>query len=330
MRPYEIIVNHHERGILQEPTPPVERFLLFLNTHTDSTDSSPLNIQDETLNFERRLNILFKQSVNLNPTNKVLFDNIIGAVSYIKSAYDDKLRRTGEPSYMHPLRVLVRGLAELPSEGPQNMSTLGVSLLSCILHDAKEDFKDFSISLLQGPGEDVHQLLPSHSEVPYLLHLTPGEKRLLDMQIEACTIPPDIDNSLPSLKTTAIQINHLLDMSIQISEEFRPFAAYQTLLVKIRDRVDNVCTHYERGSEDDGKKLRKKLLETILYFSDLEIEALCYSRKAELTLPERRVSAVALCRSLINAEGYNKLFLPQIEEYRKNSPSNIFQIPSTQ
>ena len=135
-------------------------------------------------------------------------------------------------------------------------SVLYTSSLARVLHDVQEDFEEFSIKL-ENPQDyskqdSVVKYIASYKNIKnnernsYRLFLTHKEAKLLTMQIDALSIPPEIKALENGDGKTKAQINHLSTKTKEIYELFGKdgFAAYQTLKIILDEKVDDVLTNY--------------------------------------------------------------------------------------
>ena len=147
------------------------------------------------------------------------------------------------------------------------------------------------------------------------------------MQINALSIPPEIENMTDKKQKSEKQIEHLLSESEKIAKEFGPFEGYQTLRIKLDDRIDNVLTYYSLNGENSKEKLREKLEETIQLFRKVEHYAKAYFneyKKFELyntSIPLPQVdsdeSVVALCYYLLRGGTYQEFLEEPLEKARE-------------
>lgn len=265
------------------------------------------------------------------------FININRAVDLIKDEYADEKRRTGEHTYIHPMRVFMRGNIETDHIGLDNHETYHTTLLTRLLHDAQEDLqkRNFAIKLNGRtqfciPELWINKTMQSFSisfdgqKKQYEFVLEKKQYELFRMQLDALTIPKEVDTLPDSYEKTQKQIEHLLQKTQEIYQEFGPFAAYETLRIKIDDRIDNVSTYFALGNTHDATKLKAKLIETILSFGTVEELAKKYfdlfreQGRQHLSYPDvdSAQSIVTFCYYLLRGGNYDDIFFHGITAAR--------------
>ena len=144
---------------------------------------------------------------------------------------------------------------------------------------------------------------------------------------------------------TEAQIQHLLEKAKTIADDpdFGAFEAYQTLRIKLDDRIDNVLTYYQVKDANGKEDLRIKLQETILYFKEVEQKAKEYfsiyqkeikskfSEDVLIPTSETMESVVWFCYYLLRGGTYDDFLSETIETERKRAhqhPPGLFLIPS--
>jgi hypothetical protein len=272
-------------------------------------------IRHNTKAFDSKINRVFKKMSESDESHKIYISNMKSATRFIIEAYKGKERRTGEPKYIHSMRVFLNGLQEGNQADASQSSLVYTSLLARILHDAKEDVKEFSIRFVEeGVGRNKYELDFKGSNSSSYLDLTPNEKELLEMQLTALSF-----DSGPEGRGTENQIQNLLEVTESIYETFGPLAAYLTLRIKIDDRIDNSSTYYRNKHVNTKEGLNRKLAETEKYFREVEHRAHLYheqyiaqDKHTRDSLHPSRRSAVKLCADLRAHGGYEKLFGLQI------------------
>lgn len=284
--------TENDRLMLQTPNPEVQTMILFFKPPSKRPGEHSIDFVGDEANFIEKMafypwnsDMPFDRSTDTELLRARTRENIQVAVNIIREGCTiyGKKRRTGESTDVHSLRVLIRGNAELKNVGFSQHATLFTSSLARVLHDAQEDFDGFSI---QPPDnmvmndEIAYPYIVSYNngalKNTYTLALTNKEAKLLQMQLDAVSIPREIKQMDHGEVKTALQINHLLTKTEEIRAHFDEFAAYQTLRIKIDDRTDNVLTYYTNGKENPLEKLRAKLQETIRFFRAVESRAKQY------------------------------------------------------
>ncbi len=257
---------------------------------------------------------------------------------------DKKNRRTGESTFIHALRTFVRGNSELNYIGMGQRPLHYTTLLARILHDAQEDFDGFKLTL---EGSTSYKVTFDKQKEPYYLYLKPTEAKLLQMQLDAVSIPPEIAALPDGLDKSDAQIRHLLEKTKEIYTykeldekgdvkfKFGALEAYQTLRIKLDDRIDNVLTYYAGNGPDHKEKLKAKLQETILFFREVEHQAKKYFGEYKQTVLERSSreipvpqsdsteSIVAFCYYLLYGGSYEDFFEESIEKVRTLARENL-------
>lgn len=277
-------------------------------------------------------------------------------------------RRTGESTFIHALRTFVRGNSELSYIGMGQRSLHYTTLLARILHDAQEDFDGFKMTLenptSDNPNRDQsvlrYKVTFDKQKKPYYLYLRPDEAKLLQMQLDAVSVPPEIAQMPDGFEKSEAQVQHLLTKTNeiynykevgendQVQFKFGAIEAYQTLRIKLDDRIDNVLTYYAGNGPDHKEKLKDKLQETILFFREVEQQAKKYfteykqivfkrsSRDVPVPQSDSTESIVAFCYYLLYGGSYENFFqesIKKVAQGQKNMKLDIdiftkFLIPS--
>ena len=316
------------------PQPNIQAMILFFRPPLKAgIPNQAIDFLQETATFEAKFDSTIKNAI----TNPIMAANMSLASACMAEGYEKsemKTRRTGEPTYLHSLRVFLRGLSELPNIDSASTSIFHVSLLARILHDAQEDFKGYKIDEVSG-APDTYSIHLGDTKwgYSYKLTLTPNEKKLLDMQVNALSAP---ENTEKNRKTdnTHLQMAHLMTETRKIYDVFGPLAAYLTLRAKIDDRIDNVFTYYETEHPSSKNEKMAKLTETLLHFHNIENQALRYrneyikdSKELSYLFSVRQDTTTETCFNLIKKGGYDALLQPMIDSYIQRKSNEDFLIP---
>lgn len=266
-----------------------------------------------------------------------LQENIEVAKNIVIDGCGDKKRRTGEHVFIHPLRVFLRGFSANWEIGLDQQSTYSTTLIARVLHDAQEDFTNFKIThevdyeysdpqLFIDKKIGIFRVTFGDNPTGYILKMEHNEADLLQMQLNALSVPKEIDELPDGVVKSHKQIKHLLSVTKQIRKKHGPMAAYQTLRVKLDDRIDNVSTYFQMGDINPKGKLFDKLMETISFFADVEEQAKRYFSeyqkevldKAGTTInypdADRYESITQFCIDLLDGGNFETAFRPNIEK----------------
>ncbi len=263
------------KGYREESKNFVRDFWILLNRCNRYT----ISFDPKTIDSSGEMSIV--HTLNLIPMSERFAENFKQAATLVINGYDGRMRRTGEPFALHSLRTFISFFADRLPHSIDQTWVLQTSLLASLLHDIREDFSEVSwtniennIYLLTCKGKNGQPLQA-------FFQLTPGEKELLDLQLEALTTPYTPQGT-PDAYQTQIQFAHLREMSQQIADDprFGPLAAFYTLLIKWKDRYDNICTYWERDEDGnifvDKKNKLEKLIESYSYFRAVEADVKRY------------------------------------------------------
>ncbi|MBI3955577.1 hypothetical protein HY338_03965 [Candidatus Gottesmanbacteria bacterium] len=264
-----------DKGFRKESKNFVRDFWVFLNRCNRYTISfDPKTIASST-------EMAIAHTLNLVPMSERFTENFKQAAALMIEGYDGRMRRTGEPFTLHSLRTFISFFADRLPHSIDQTWILHTSLLASLLHDMREDFRDVSWKYLDGDRYLLTCKGKNGQPLEAFFRLASREKQLLDLQLEALKTP-DTPQGIPDAYQTQIQFAHLQEISQQIADDprFGPLAAFYTLLIKWKDRFDNICTYWER--DKDGKifvnrqnKL-EKLNESYSYFRAVEADAKRY------------------------------------------------------
>lgn len=346
------------------PTKDVQRMILFFKPAGRAPNNENIDFLNEEVEFTNKMRLYpwvtdaphQETSDKEEQLNRSKY-NVKSAIGIIKDGYKDmKPRRSGESKFIHSLRVFIRGTSELSHIGLSQLSPLYTSLLTRILHDAKEDLGEFVIKFRR-TGRSTRAMsdkkFVGEYEVTFneqtkpsnqFLYLTAEEFNLLQMQIDAVSVPSEVESMEDGNLKTEAQINHLLGKTAEIYKRHGGLAAYQTLRIKLDDRIDNLLTYYEMGNENSKEKYRAKLHETIIFFREVEEMAKRYFAKfssdyehstgKDIPFPysDTLESVVRFCYFLLYGGGYNEVLKNNIARSMEESKQNInfsqFLIPT--
>lgn len=294
----------HQRQILFFESPPINYELNVSRSSIETGPSTHLHERELQLaeqKFMKKIDhfpIPKSEAEGLEPWEQNEFNRLSINYKYAKDAViegsamkEKDNRRTGESYYIHPLRIFLRGIASMSTVRPKERSVFHVSLLARLFHDAKEDLTQFTIQPYNKEKRESeitkYAVRFKNKPDPSFLYLTPREKRLLDLQLEALTIPPEVEGIKNKTEKTQKQIAHLLHYVDKIyhSPDGGAYAAYQTLQIKLEDRLDNLLTYYDSKNNKTNKKNTKENLfdkcrETIQFFRAVEKQAEVYHSEA--------------------------------------------------
>lgn len=237
--------------------------------------------------------------------------NYFNTTEFLVKAYTSQRRRTGEAKVLHPLRVFLRVVSDIPYIPSAYRWIAYTSHLASLLHDADEELSDFSLR-----EEDDEYIISyttaDQKTVSESLNLTDIEAYLLYLQIKAVSTPKEAQK-LSEGEQSQAQFQSLKKIVRAIYEEFGPLAAYYTLLIKFADRFDNISTYWIFDFPDkDVADLKNKLWETIKFFTELEAMATNLQRKIgaddDLSFGQNFQSAVQFCYYLLLGGNYNEAF----------------------
>lgn len=285
-----------------------------------------------------------KEQIKRSNSNiNTLFDMIV-------DGFGEEKRRTGESYFIHPMRIFMRGNSELPETARSHFSIYNTSLLARLLHDCKEDFTNFKIV----PGEKrtvqddslqfkrdliSYKIMfgePTNMHV-YTIELEPNEMKLLELQLDALSIPEVVKAMPDGYAKSKKQIDHLLMKSAKIYKEISPIAAYHTLRIKLDDRIDNILTYYNSGHEKSTTiKLKAKLEETIIFFREVAKAArFCFDQfkssvpeearsKIKLPLSDSAESIIFFCYYLLRGGTYEEILSNNITRAREKEQKGMY------
>lgn len=336
--------DKHDKLVLQTPNFDVQRMIIFFIPPFKNPRTHPIDFVGDEADFIEKVKLYpWRSGMPSDSTTATELqrrrtrDNIQTATSIIRDGnaiYDSDGRRTGENTYIHSLRVLIRGNSELKSVGFSQQTILFTSSLARVLHDAQEDFDGFQIAAPENVDlNDEITIYPytvsydnADSKNIYTLSLTNKEAKLLQMQLNAVSIPREIKQMEDSEEKTGLQIGHLLSETEKIYKQFGAFAAYQTLRIKIDDRTDNVLTYYATGKKNPLEKLRAKLHETIRFFRVVEKRAKLYyaqyieevrstsGRKIRYPQSDTTESIVHFCYYLLKGGTWDEMYAEYLDK----------------
>jgi hypothetical protein len=346
-----ILINKKSEVSVKKPHEDVLSMLMFFRPpppsypHVRSLTAED-QLAEQVDDFRFRLNDVSKHGLGSpHLTPGILEGNVQVALRFIQKNYSHKEpRRTGEPYDIHSDRIFLRGIQQLHhATNPDQAEAVATSLLARILHDeaesdSKESDKAFNITTPH-PHDSQNRCYLSTKGIKgtYEIHLPKTQRNILMRQIEALTIPAELENRTDNNgETTERQINHLLAVAREIASEYGPLEAYLTLRAKIDDRIDNLLTYFEgRDSNKESTKgdLLKKLTSTKKYFSKVETEAAQYLDSYQAINPTKNsdfirslqatdLSVVEIADALQNAKSYDELFKQQINEAKKNQANS--------
>lgn len=329
--------------------PETPLLLMMLYFKPPSSTQIEHSVQEETADFNERFRKMLEDLRNgENLGNKDRFPdymaNITTAVRFNeKEEYGKEKRRTGEPVYIHFERVFLRGLHDMLPVIPEHASVVYTSFLSRFFHDSKEDLRDFSITLLEnGNITNTYEISHKGAKSRYFLQLTPDEKDLLEMQIEALTIPKEFSGKTKNGNGAKEQMNHLLGVVGDIRFKFGNLAAHLTLRIKIDDRLDNLMTYFKSNSVFTKDRLYNKLDEVLTLFPNIEQSAHDYFKEYIATFPLENKqqepngeSAVLFCQELMERRSYTNLLkhhlIKEVKPKQKDETQNFlkdFHLPT--
>lgn len=247
----------------------VRNFWIFLNRFNRYIISfDPKTITNLDYMHEAHRNYLI-------PMNDRFTDNFKQAASLMIEGYNGRMRRTGEPFALHSLRTFIGLFADRLPHSIDQTWIQHTSLLASLLHDIREDFKEFSWINIEGDAYLLTCKGKNGKSLQAIFQLTPREIKLLDLQLEALTTPRTSEGTTDAHQAQ-IQFAHLQEISQQIADDplFGPLAAFYTLLIKWKDRYDNICTYWERDKDGnifvDKQNKLNKLVESYFYFRAVE------------------------------------------------------------
>jgi len=327
------------------PKNDIQRMILFYKPPLGILDENPIQYVDEENEFVKKilkspLRYVKRTSEQIEQIDRAQ-KNIDMAVKILKDGFGDKKRRTGERYIIHPLRVLVRGISEIDHIGLNHMYIFNTTSLVRVLHDCREDFKNFQVTYVDEREIEEPSLFNKKIQKykitfdgqiersEYILEMEPQEKELFDLQMEAVNMPPKINNAPNSDEKTKEQVSHLFNNVSKIYQKFGSMAAYQTLKIKYDDRIDNVFTYFVKENLGNSKeKFRAKLQETIKFFTEVEkwVGKYFYLFRGELSENGRKKidstnfktagSLIAFCYYMLNGGTYQDIFQGYIDAKR--------------
>lgn len=264
-----------DKGFREESKNFVRDFWVFLNRCNRYTISfDPKTIASST-------EMAMAHTLDLVPMSDRFAENFKQAATLVINGYNGRMRRTGEPFALHSLRTFISFFADRLPHSIDQTWILQTSLLASLLHDIREDFSEVTWSNFE---DDIYLLSckgKNGQQLEAYFQLTSREKQLLDVQLEALTTPY-MPQGTSEAYQAQIQFAHLQKMSQQIADDplFGPLAAFYTLLIKWKDRYDNICTYWERDKDGnifvDKKNKLEKLIESYSYFRAVETDAKRY------------------------------------------------------
>ena len=253
--------------------------------------------------------------------------NIESATHFVESHdFGKQKRRTAEPTNVHFERIFLRGVKDKLPVRKEDASIVYTSLLARLLHDSKEDLTDFSIYLYDGADDinvktNTYEINYRNQKGRFFLQLTPDEKELLDMQIDALTIPKRFKGKTKNGNGAKEQMNHLLGVAEDIRFRFGNLAAHLTLRIKIDDRLDNLMTYFKSNSVFTEDRLYNKINEALTLFPNIEQSAYDYFKEYIADFPLKNEqqepngeSAVLFCQELIERRSYTNLLKHHLEK----------------
>lgn len=332
------------------PSNDIQRMILFFKLPLAYPDNSAIQYEVEEERFLKKILLSpFSHGYGLERTSEQKeqtlrsLENIRTAVEILKGGFGDEKRRTGERYIIHPLRVFARGISEIEHIGLNHMYIFNTTSLVRLLHDCREDFKNFEVTYVDERTINDPALLhkktiqrfkvtfdgqPSGSE--YFLEMEPQEKELFDLQMEAVNIPSSISEMPNNNKKTKAQVLHLFSNVSKVYEKFGSMAAYQTLKIKYDDRMDNIFTYFETKNNGNPKeKFEAKLQETIKFFTEVEkkVHKYFYLFRGELAVNGRKKidslnfktigSLIAFCYYMLNGGTFQEIFQGYIDMKRE-------------
>lgn len=333
------------------PSNDIQRMILFFKLPLAYPDDSAIQYEVEEERFvEKILRSPLTHGYGLERTSEQKEqtlrsrENIHTAIGILKIGFGDEKRRTGERYTIHPLRVFARGISEIEHIGLNHMYIFNTTSLVRLLHDCREDFKNFEVAYvdertINDPGllhkKTIQRFKvtfdgqPSGSE--YFLEMEPQEKELFDLQMEAVNMPSSISEMPNDDKKTKAQVLHLFSNVSKIYEKFGSMAAYQTLKIKYDDRMDNIFTYFETNNsiKNSKEKFQAKLQETIKFFTEVEkkVHKYFYSFRGELVENGRKKidsanfktigSLIAFCYYMLNGGTFQEIFQGYIDMKRE-------------
>ncbi len=258
-----------DKGFREESKDFVRDFWIFLNRfnrYIISFDPKTITSSDDMLEAHHQ---------HLIPMNDRFTENFKQAATLIINGYDGRMRRTGEPFALHSLRTFISLFADRLPHSIDQTWIQHTSLLASLLHDVREDFQEFSWKNIEGNEYLLTCKGKNGKPLQAIFVLSPREIKLLDLQLEALTTPPSPQGT-PDVYQAQIQFSHLREVVQQIANDprFGPLAAFYTLLIKWKDRYDNICTYWERDKDGsifvDKQNKLDKLVESYFYFRAVE------------------------------------------------------------
>ncbi|PIY69012.1 hypothetical protein COY90_02865 [Candidatus Roizmanbacteria bacterium CG_4_10_14_0_8_um_filter_39_9] len=360
-------LNFPEQNLVDGTAPSldVQRMILFLKPPLAYPNESPIQFQVEEQRLLHKLMVHPlvvgngpKRSTEQSEQVGRSRQNITTAIKILEGGFGEKKRRTGEKYTIHPLRVFARGALELNHIGLNHLSLFNTSSLTRILHDCKEDFRNFTITktgerVIADDSVVLQKTINTYSVTfkdqppgdEYILEMEPQEMELFDLQMNAVSIPPHVQQMKNGDEKTKAQVNHLFTNVIKINKLFGSMAAYQTLKIKLDDRTDNIFTYFDApGSGNSKDKFQAKLHETILFFTEVEKASQKYFEVFAASLPDNALkkvkengieqtgSIIALCYYLLRGGTYQDILQGYIdaerEEVRQGTNYNSLLIPN--
>lgn len=249
------------------------------------------SVKRETIELRNRFGYNFQQAISAL---------VNGYGMRLKDKAD--LRRTGENTWIHPLRTLFTSAARwIPRPEEEKWWVIYTSYLSMLLHDCFEDqkfFPYFRIMKIKDGNGGINNYemtfrkntngiktpkdLAESKLLRFNLMLTKQEYEVLRIQLDGLTTPKEaraIHESQPE-KSAEIQFTHLQQKADELIKKFPGdlglYAAVYLLRDKIEDRLDNLKTYFTLGENNkpDLQKLKqkkiKKIWETLIYFEKIE------------------------------------------------------------
>jgi len=300
---------------------PAMPLLLMMLYFKPPTPQEGHDVSRETTDFNRRYkemlaNIKREKVPEKSERYPDYVANIEEATRFVeKEEFGRQPRRTEEPVYIHFKRVFLRGMQDMLSVAAKHESVVFTSLLARLLHDSKEDVENFSISLFEeGQNTNTYEFSYKNAKIRYFLQLTPEEKGLLDMQINALTIPKKFKGKTKNGNGAREQVEHLLGVAEEIRTKYGTLAAHLTLRIKIDDRFDNLMTYFKSNSMYAKDKLYAKLQEVLTLFPAIEQAAYDYFQEYIMAYPLKDnqqypngESAVQFCNKLLEMGSYDAL-----------------------
>lgn len=206
--------------------------------------------------------------------------NFNATANLLVEAFNGSHRRTGEPTAIHSLRIFTDLLSERLPNADNEEWIVKSTLLSSLMHDMDEDLTDFKFEAID-EWEGTYRISckgvdgKSRSATLYLM---PKEAQLVHMQMAAFT--KSKTETPTDAEAATAQFARLNAWTLAIDQQFGPLASFYTLLVKWKDRFDNVCTYWNWNADEkrtvDGEQRRKKIEESIDHFTYFEKLALIF------------------------------------------------------